>query len=45
MNNYRMIHSSQMEAHLHADRLRRQGAFEVTITETSHGWDVTWKQR
>lgn len=45
MNNYRMSHYSQMEARLHADRLKRQGAFEVVISETSQGWDVTWKQR
>lgn len=45
MNNYRMSHFSQMEAHLHADRLKRQGAFDVLIEETANGWDVTWRQR
>lgn len=45
MNNYRMSHLSRISAHLHADKLRRQGAFDILISETSNGWDVTWRQR
>lgn len=46
MNIYRMFHHSSMEAHQHADRLKRQGAFEVAITEVEIDlWAVTWKQR
>lgn len=46
MNIYRMFHQSSMEAQLHADRLERQGAMEVVITEVEIDlWAVTWKQR
>lgn len=44
MNYYRMSHSSQMSAHLHADKLRREGALDVRITEMRDGWDVVWRQ-
>lgn len=44
MNNYRMSHSTWQQAAEHAERLRRQNAKKVAVVETSHGWDVTWRQ-
>lgn len=44
MNNYRMSHFTWQEAQEHAARLRRANAKKVTVTETSNGWDVTWRQ-
>ena len=44
MNNYRCSWKKYGDAQDHADRLRRRGASSVAISETSHGWDVTWKQ-
>lgn len=44
MNNYRMSHFTQREAQEHAARLRKANAENVAVTETSNGWDVTWRQ-
>ena len=44
MNNYRMSHATYTQACDHAGRLRRQGAANVSISETGDGYDVTWQQ-
>lgn len=44
MNNYRASYLTFDQAANYAALIRLSGAMNVKISETSDGWDVTWKQ-